>query len=267
MNGDEDSCGVVDEEWDRSGDSVHTALPRRAVLATGVMAAGVMGTSTFLAGCVDGVGSPVEGASEPTSDETSSVYDRALETGLAARRSVVKVDRGTGWVIDDGLVLTCSHVARDETATIETFDGHTVDGVVIGRHERTDLALLEYDGATGEPLELGTTENLDTKSARSLLQIGHPNGVGSWIVSLGTFVRTVDSTILADVPCGPGSSGSPVLTLSGSVIGTATGTTVSIEGPRTWDRPETVFEEFRGQRLLVRAASAETILDCVEHLR
>lgn len=246
-----------DEQNDTNDDKFPSQLPvtRRSILVSGTL-----GATTSLAGCINwapqsgGVGS------------TAQIDDeRIREVGLQAREAVVRVDSGTGWVTQDDLVLTCSHVVSGETVDLKFFDGRTADGEVLDRHETLDLALIAASTGDIDPLTLDTERPLDDSAAMTLIQIGHPKAVGSWVMSAGTFVQPSGDGFLADVPCGPGSSGSPLLTMDGTVVGIATGTTVVTEQQAHEDRPETVYGEFPGQRLLARAVGPEAIDDCLEH--
>ncbi|MCU4752366.1 serine protease [Halobacteria archaeon AArc-curdl1] len=233
-------------------------VTRRAALYCGVA-----GGSLSVAGCLDR-GSGSAGTSEAEIDD--QMQKRALDTGLAARKSVVRVESATGWLIKEDVVLTCSHVIDSDTAELETFEGKTIEGRVLGEHENVDLALVEAKGTNHDPLTLDVSFEATSESNIPLVQIGHPTAIGSWVISYGSFDRPHDSGFLADIPCGPGSSGSPLLTLSGKVVGFIMGTTVSVDDPSDEHQPETVFTDFPGQRLLGRAADPETIRKCVDHL-
>jgi len=158
----------------------------------------------------------------------------AKDLGLQIRESVVYIDvdlpgtkgsHGTGWFIDDqGTILTNDHVINgNEELTVYTLDGTEYTPTVKGRSkdENPDAALLEID-ADSTPLEFGSEDTLDTDEP--LLEVGHPAVSGAWIISLGRYegineYRTSPDDLTSSMPTSSGSSGSPLLTLDGKVVG------------------------------------------------
>lgn len=229
-------------------------LRRRALLKTTV-AGGIIANS----GCLGR-----EITSEPPAAETEDNTDqKALEVGLSARNAVIKVGGGTGWVVDDGLAVSCSHVVADETVSIETFGGQTQVGTVQHRDEAIDLAVIALDTANIEPIGLspGTVSNTDP-----VIKVGHPNAVGSWIVSYGHVVVLQAGKIITDVPCGPGDSGSPLLSLDGSAIGHITGSTTLVTEPVGLYKPESLVQEYTGQQHVSQANRVQTIADVLANI-
>ena len=233
-----------------------SGLTRRAILLTGTVGAGIS-----LAGCLDRATTLGQASSTTEADDNV-----VLDVGLDARESVVQIETGTGWIVEENIVLTCSHVVGNGTIDVELFDGRTVEGDVLDRHEELDLAVVEGPFDEFAPLSIDADRTLDSNADVPLVQVGHPKAVGSWVISTGRFERPWESGFLADLPCGPGSSGSPLLTLDGLVVGTAIGTTVSVEEQRDENKPDDVFTEFPGQRLLARAVGPDAIEECLDHL-
>lgn len=192
-------------------------------------------------GCIRSISAP---------DNRSNSHDELLKVGLSAREAVVKVGQGTGWINQQGEVVTCSHVVDSETVRIETFQGDQFEGSIIQRFPEKDIAILAPNVNTIEGLPLHSqqfTERLP------VIKIGHPSAVGTWIISVGTILRADSDEILTDVPCGPGDSGSPLLTGDGTVVGHVTGSTVLVTDPEDLDRPSHLVQEFTGQRHVSRA--------------
>jgi len=205
------------------------------------------------------------------SDETLA---RATELGRTVQRSVVKLTNGnsggTGWIIEDGYVLTNSHVTREfETMDVETYDGRTGTATRVGYHEDMipDIALLETDVETPTPLAIETDVTVETGDP--VVAVGHPGRVGDWVISLGRYERYESGLDweLSDVPTSQGNSGSPILTLDGVVFGCISGTTTGSGGSSRVDRPETVYTEFPEQEELATAIPSSTIEEWVDTWR
>lgn len=186
-------------------------------------------------------------APRPTIDPSESSFTesqrtRARETGLGARDAVVYVEvarggnrfgAGTGWALGSRRVVTNGHVVEGGTSvTCYTVDGRSLDAEVVGASRDPDVALLRVDGDVPATLPTGDADALDAD--QPLIQVGHPSGVGHWIISLGRFRRRqrqgfsllgTGGDLLTSVPGRQGNSGSPLLTLDGSVVGVTYATT------------------------------------------
>jgi serine protease Do len=134
---------------------------------------------------------------------------------------------GSGFVISpEGYILTNNHVIEDaEQIKVKLANGQEYDGKVVGRDSKTDLALVQINGAKDLiPLPLGNSEDLK---------------VGSWVVAIGSpfgLEQTVtqgivsgkgrvigsgpyDDFIQTDASINPGNSGGPLINMRGEVIG------------------------------------------------
>lgn len=232
------------------------ASSRRGILLSG----SILGLSS-LAGCVGSVSS-----SGPSGINGAELGDEIRAVGEAIRSSVVIVDRGTGWIVEPGVVLTCSHVVGSDSAEITSLGGEHDEARVIGRHESVDIALLETDFTELPPLSLVGQSDPPMDETEYLVQVGHPAAVGTWITSFGEFYGSRSSEVLLDLPCGPGGSGSPIVAPSGDVVGTTLGTTVVAEETGRRTSPNDVYDSFPDQRLVARAAPAAEIERCLDHL-
>lgn len=152
-------------------------------------------------------------------------FERQRPDGEAPRRRPNSV--GSGFVIDgSGIVVTNNHVIADsETIEVVLHDGRRADAEVLGRDERTDLAVLkiEVEGA------LPAVKWGDSSVAR----------VGDWVLAIGSSLGlsgTVTAGIISarnrDINAGPyddfiqtdasinrGNSGGPLFNMDGHVIG------------------------------------------------
>jgi len=207
--------------------------------------------------------------------ETSEFSDRTLakaqELGTTVQQSVVKLTDGntggTGWVVDDGYIVTNSHVVRDtETMAVETFDGETGTATREGYHRDMvpDVALMSTDMETPTPLSMQSDVALS--EGDPVVTVGHPGKVGDWVISLGRYSR-YESGInweLSDIPTDQGNSGSPILTLDGTVFGCVTGTTTMSGGSEAVDRSGEVYTEFPEEETLATAVPSKTVGEWVD---
>lgn len=160
----------------------------------------------------------------------SDVRARAREVGLDARESVVVLDvegrhdegTATAWFVTDHLLLTNAHnVGREfETLYGVTVGQETFEAELVGHVESQwpDVALLRTDFA-GTPLSVGDSASLSRDDP--LVQVGHPGAqdFGFWVLTLGGFLaRSSPNALSATIPGLTGSSGSPILDLSGDVV-------------------------------------------------
>jgi len=136
---------------------------------------------------------------------------------------------GSGFIISaDGYVVTNNHVIVDaDEIVIELFDGNFLDAVIVGRDERTDLALLKVEA--DEPLPFVNFGDSDIMRVGDwVLAIGNPLGQG-FSVSAGivsargrTLAGAYDDYIQTDAAINKGNSGGPLFNLKGEVIGVNT---------------------------------------------
>lgn len=141
---------------------------------------------------------------------------------------VAPTSLGSGFVIDaeKGLIVTNNHVIKDSEEVRVTFhDDTTVTADVLGRDEKTDLAVLK----------------VKTEKKLTAVQFGDSDvlRVGDWIVAIGnpfglggTVTAGIVSARQRDIQAGPyddfiqtdasinrGNSGGPMFDLNGKVIG------------------------------------------------
>ena len=138
---------------------------------------------------------------------------------------------GSGFVVDEeGTILTNEHVVAGADAIEVTFaDGRTVEAELLGSDASTDVAVLDVDVPADElaPLPLGSSSAV--RVGEPVVAIGSPFGlqgsVTAGIVSaVGRVVRapngfSIAGAIQTDAPVNSGSSGGPLLTMTGEVVG------------------------------------------------
>jgi len=134
--------------------------------------------------------------------------------------------QGSGFIVSpDGLILTNAHVVRNaRTVNVKLTDRREFQAKVLGRDDKTDVAVLKID-ATGLPtVPLGSSQAL--RPGDWVLAIGSPfgfeNTVTVGVVSAKGRSLPDDSAvpfIQTDVAVNPGNSGGPLFNARGEVVG------------------------------------------------
>jgi serine protease Do len=134
---------------------------------------------------------------------------------------------GSGFVIDpSGYILTNNHVVENaDEIVVKLPTGKEFKAKVVGRDQKTDIALIEIHGATDlVPVTLGDSDDL--KVGQWVVAIGNPfgleNTVTAGIVSaIGRHINQgpYDNFIQTDAAINPGNSGGPLLSTRGEVVG------------------------------------------------
>ncbi|MGG4604455.1 Do family serine endopeptidase [Paenalcaligenes sp. Me131] len=140
------------------------------------------------------------------------------------RERVVPRGVGSGFIIsDDGYILTNNHVVADANDIFVTMtDGKEYKATVVGRDERTDVALIKIEAKSLPSLVIGDPGAL--KKGEWVVAIGSPFGLDS-TVTVGVVSAINRDTgdylpfIQTDVAVNPGNSGGPLLNLHGEVVG------------------------------------------------
>jgi serine protease Do len=145
--------------------------------------------------------------------------------GGGAPRRISSV--GSGFIIDaSGLIVTNNHVvAGAEQIAVTLNTGETLKAKLIGRDEKTDLALLKVQPKRPLP----TAHFGDSNRARVgdwVIAIGNPFGLGSTVTAgiVSARNRDIDSGpyddfIQTDAPINKGNSGGPLFDMDGNVVG------------------------------------------------
>ena len=134
--------------------------------------------------------------------------------------------QGSGFIIgSEGIILTNAHVVESaKKIIVKLSDKREFEARVIGKDLPTDIALLEIGVSETLPtIGLGDSDQVEV--GEWVMAVGNPfgleNSVSSGIVSgKGRHIGEVyDRLIQTDAPLNPGSSGGPLINLSGQVVG------------------------------------------------
>jgi serine protease Do len=146
--------------------------------------------------------------------------------------------KGTGFLVSaDGYILTNNHVVDEARAVKVTFqDRRQFDAKVVGRDDRTDIALLKIDAKEALPwVELGSSDAAQVGDF--VMAIGNPFGLGHTVTTgiISAKGRVIgagpyDDFIQVDASINPGNSGGPLFDAQGSVIGINTAINASAQG-------------------------------------
>lgn len=134
---------------------------------------------------------------------------------------------GSGFIIDQGKVITNLHVIQDAEFGYITISGeskkHKIEGY-LAVDKINDLALLSVPTLEGNVIELSTNS---PEIGDKIYAIGNPKGL-SGTISEGIIsgIRNFNNEELIQItaPISPGSSGGPVINNNGELIGVSVGT-------------------------------------------
>jgi serine protease Do len=135
---------------------------------------------------------------------------------------------GSGFVIDpSGLIVTNNHVVGNaDKITVILQDNSRHPAKIIGRDEKTDLALLQIDAGGKKLPFVGWGDSDNSKVGDWVMAVGNPFGLGGTVTAgivsaLGRNINEgpYDDFIQIDAPINRGNSGGPTFNLHGEVIG------------------------------------------------
>ncbi len=134
---------------------------------------------------------------------------------------------GSGFIIDpSGYVVTNNHVIENaDEIKVVTHDNRELPAKIIGRDEKTDLALLKVESDTPLPsVNWGDSETL--RIGDWVLAIGNPFGLGGTVTAGIVSARQrdinsgpYDDYIQTDASINRGNSGGPMFNMAGEVVG------------------------------------------------
>lgn len=143
--------------------------------------------------------------------------------------TIVGKNTGSGIIMSaDGYVITNNHVVEDSYApSVVLYDGREFTASVVGRDEKSDLAVLKIDADDLTYAEFGDSDTVEEGDLA--VAIGNPMGlelsgtVTAGIISAVNRDLTINDRIMTliqtDASINPGNSGGPLINQYGQVIG------------------------------------------------
>jgi len=142
----------------------------------------------------------------------------------------IEQGQGSGFIIDNGIVLTNAHVVnKSQKLIVGLQDGRKFSGKVLGQDIFTDLAVIKLRGKGPWPkASLGNSD--EVKVGDWAIAVGNPYGLENTVTlgiisnlnrnvsQLGIYDKKIN-LIQTDAAINPGNSGGPLLNSQGEVIG------------------------------------------------
>ena len=185
---------------------------------------------------------------------------------------------GSGFFISpDGYIVTNNHVIENaEEIKVVLKDGKELKGVVIGRDEGTDLAVVKVEGQ-GFPY-VDFENSARPRVGDWVLALGNPFGLGNTATAgiVSAYNRDIGETfvdyIQIDAPINRGNSGGPTFDIYGRVIGVNTsiyspsGGSVGIGFDIPADVASDITKQLMGGHTIARGYIGATIQNLNEEL-
>nr|WP_049922158.1 trypsin-like peptidase domain-containing protein [Halopiger djelfimassiliensis] len=211
---------------------------RRLLRAAGSVTAalgfcGSTAANRTVAADVPGANAPVQSAPDEDVGQYAEIYEATIDDVVLV--NVFGVDDeipggiGSGFVIEDGYVVTNNHVVRDAAEVELQFRNERWrTGSVVGTDIHSDLAVLRVDSLPDAVTGLSFDDAAPT-IGQEVLALGNPlgfdasisqgivSGVNRSLPSPTGF--SIPAAIQTDAPVNPGNSGGPLITLDGDVLG------------------------------------------------
>jgi serine protease Do len=149
--------------------------------------------------------------------------------GRSPQREYKQSGLGSGVIVSsEGYIMTNNHVVADaDSIRVRLFDGRKLPARVIGRDERTDIAVIKVDANNLNAVKRGNSDDLQV--GEMVMAIGSPlsenlaHTVTQGIVSAkgrqNVGLATYEDFIQTDAAINPGNSGGALVNLDGELVG------------------------------------------------
>ena len=156
---------------------------------------------------------------------TTKVYDRDIFN----RQVLIGEGVGSGIIFDKaGYIATNNHVVgNNKTVIVSLADGQSVEGTVVGRDAKTDLAVVKINVDNLPVAEFGDSDTLQV--GEPAIAIGNPLGLEFQGTVTAGVISSLNRTIGAegqsmkliqtDAAINPGNSGGALVNADGQVVG------------------------------------------------
>ena len=156
---------------------------------------------------------------------TTKVYNRDIFN----RKVLVGEGVGSGIIFDkSGYIVTNNHVVGTaKTVIVSLADGQSTEGTVVGRDEKTDLAVVKINVENLPVAEFGDSDSLQV--GETAIAIGNPLGLEFQGTVTAGVISSLNRTIgvegegmkliQTDAAINPGNSGGALVDADGKVIG------------------------------------------------
>lgn len=163
-----------------------------------------------------------------TANDVAKRASRSVVLLMMEDKHSQPVSMGSGFLIGDGLVVTNLHVVRGSAGgTVRLVGQNSIQRIIaiVDVDELADLVLLKISQTTRPAPELQLS-NVTPQVGDLVYVIGNPRGLeGTFSDGIVSGIRhnEEDTILQITAPISPGSSGGPVLNVSGDVVGVAVG--------------------------------------------
>ena len=149
--------------------------------------------------------------------------------GVPEQRSLIQ-GQGSGVIIgSDGYILTNNHVVQGaEKIRVRLADGRSFQGSVVGRDERSEIAVIKVNAKNLPAARIGNSDDL--RVGDWAVAIGNPLGLSN-TVTVGVISalkrhdldlpngKKLEEAIQTDAAINPGNSGGALVNIEGELIG------------------------------------------------
>ena len=144
------------------------------------------------------------------------------------REALMQQGSGSGVIISpDGYIVTNNHVIGDaERIEVTLNDRRTFEARVVGRDERTDIALLKIDAYDLPIIHFGNSDDL--RVGEWVLAVGNPFNLTSTVTAgivsakarnINLSPGSIEAFIQTDAAVNPGNSGGALVNTRGELVG------------------------------------------------